>query len=164
MLLTFPNSFLRKKKKIDLSHLDPLLPPELPVDSSVLNPTMMKLHCSQSWLFSSNFKVLQALFYSTKSLPSSRSTEDTLFRRVFRAGDPRISIVRVLDQWIEEGRKVNQSDIQALIKQLRKFGRFNHALQVPLFRNRIPSYYLLPCTILEDSLVLVLSFHMIMNV
>ncbi|KAL0559978.1 hypothetical protein IC582_000364 [Cucumis melo] len=143
MLLTFPNSFLRKKKKIDLSHLDPLLPPELPVDSSVLNPTMMKLHCSQSWLFSSNFKVLQALFYSTKSLPSSRSTEDTLFRRVFRAGDPRISIVRVLDQWIEEGRKVNQSDIQALIKQLRKFGRFNHALQLCEWihneRNKNPS-------------------------
>ncbi|CAK9323729.1 unnamed protein product [Citrullus colocynthis] len=91
---------------------------------------MMKLHCSQPLRCCSNLKVFQALFYSTKALPSSRSPEDTLYRRVSQAGDPRISIVRVLDQWVEEGREVKQSDLKQLIKQLRKFRRFNHALQL----------------------------------
>lgn len=53
-----------------------ILPSELPIDSSVLNPTMIKLHCSQPWRCCSNFKVFQALFYTTKALPSSQSPED----------------------------------------------------------------------------------------
>ncbi|XP_023531849.1 pentatricopeptide repeat-containing protein At2g20710, mitochondrial-like [Cucurbita pepo subsp. pepo] len=91
---------------------------------------MMKLHSLQPWRCYCNSRILRPLFYSTSGSTSFRSPEDSLYLRVSQAGDPRISIVSVLDQWVEEGREVKQSDLQKLIKQLRRFRRFNHALQL----------------------------------
>lgn len=44
-------------------------------------------------------------------------------------GDPRVSVVPVLDQWVREGKKVNRSELQSIIKELSIYKRFNHALE-----------------------------------
>ncbi|KAL5793791.1 hypothetical protein ACOSP7_002385 [Xanthoceras sorbifolium] len=66
-------------------------------------------------------------FYSSTSLPDPA---DTIFRRISRAGHPATSMVAILDQWLEEGRDLKQSDSTRLVKQLRKYRRCGHALQV----------------------------------
>ncbi|EOY28261.1 Uncharacterized protein TCM_029885 [Theobroma cacao] len=43
-----------------------------------------------------------------------------------------ISVVPVLDQWFRQGRKVEKTELQAMIKQLRKHTRFKDALDVSL--------------------------------
>lgn len=47
-----------------------------------------------------------------------------------RAGDPSAPIVRVLEGWLDEGNLVKTSELHSIVKMLRKFSRFSHALQV----------------------------------
>lgn len=68
-------------------------------------------------------------------IPRSFSTRtvvpnDTLQRRVARAGDPSAPIVRVLEGWLDEGNLVKTSELHSIVKMLRKFSRFSHALQI----------------------------------
>ncbi|KAF5481271.1 hypothetical protein F2P56_001938 [Juglans regia] len=49
--------------------------------------------------------------------------------RISRAGHPRVPIVQVINQWLEEGRDV-QVSLHKFIRQLRKHRRFKHALQI----------------------------------
>lgn len=51
--------------------------------------------------------------YSTKTIPHP---SDNLLRRILPAGDPLVSIVPILDQWVQEGRSRNQSDLKTLSK------------------------------------------------
>ncbi|ESQ50461.1 hypothetical protein EUTSA_v10001972mg [Eutrema salsugineum] len=67
---------------------------------------------------------------SRRSVPSPLDPYDTLQRRVARAGDPSASIVRVLEGWLEQGNLVKTSELHSIIKMLRKFSRFSHALQL----------------------------------
>ncbi|KAJ0088203.1 hypothetical protein Patl1_32848 [Pistacia atlantica] len=53
-----------------------------------------------------------------------------LFRRITPLGDPAVSIVPLLDQWVQEGRTVEKEQLQLFIKELRSSRRFTHALQV----------------------------------
>ncbi|KAE9457639.1 hypothetical protein C3L33_10459, partial [Rhododendron williamsianum] len=69
------------------------------------------------------------ILYSTQTL-TSRNPKDSLFNRISVAGDPRVSMLPILDQWVERGRNVDLYEIKALIKHLREYKRFNHALQV----------------------------------
>ncbi|KAB1209997.1 hypothetical protein CJ030_MR6G023546 [Morella rubra] len=75
-------------------------------------------------------KVFGAFFYHTKTLARSATPNDTLLFRISRAGDPRFPIVRVIDQWLEEGRDISNADLQRIIKQLRRHRRHTHALQI----------------------------------
>ncbi|KAG2302931.1 hypothetical protein Bca52824_031582 [Brassica carinata] len=72
--------------------------------------------------------------YIPRSFPfhSARTVapNDTLQRRVARAGDPSASIVRVLEGWLDEGHPVKTSELHSIVKMLRKFSRFSHALQI----------------------------------
>ncbi|CAL5211921.1 unnamed protein product [Lathyrus oleraceus] len=61
---------------------------------------------------------------------SSSSQTDSLFLRISRVGDPIIPITCILNQWIQEGKDVNHSDLHFFIKQLRTHRRFNQALQI----------------------------------
>ncbi|KAJ0088202.1 hypothetical protein Patl1_32849 [Pistacia atlantica] len=61
--------------------------------------------------------------------PDSNSMRG-LFRRITPLGDPTVSIVPLLDQWVQEGRTVEKEQLQLFIKELRSFRRFTHALQV----------------------------------
>ncbi|KAG7579894.1 Pentatricopeptide repeat [Arabidopsis thaliana x Arabidopsis arenosa] len=70
------------------------------------------------------------LFHSGKTTPSPLDPYDTLQRRVARAGDPSASIIKVLDGWLDQGNLVKTSELHSIIKMLRKFSRFSHALQI----------------------------------
>lgn len=72
-----------------------------------------------------NYTLRSFPFHSTRTLP-----HDTLQRRVARAGDPSASILRVLEGWLDEGNPVKTSELHSIVKMLRKFSRFSHALQV----------------------------------
>ncbi|XP_010467774.1 PREDICTED: pentatricopeptide repeat-containing protein At2g20710, mitochondrial isoform X3 [Camelina sativa] len=78
-----------------------------------------------------NYVLRSFLFHSGgKTTPSALDPYDTLQRRVARAGDPSASIVRVLDGWLDQGNLVKTSELHSIIKMLRKFSRFSHALQI----------------------------------
>ncbi|KAM7274434.1 hypothetical protein ACFE04_016300 [Oxalis oulophora] len=66
--------------------------------------------------------------YSTSS--HSTHAPDNLRSRISRAGNPNASIITVLDQWIDEGKPIKQSDLQGHIKMLRRYRRYRHALQM----------------------------------
>lgn len=84
---------------------------------------MMKRVSSQCW--SGVFR------YSTETL-NPNETSLSLYHRIVRFREP--SVLPVLDEWVVgEGRPVDQNDLHKIIKQLRKFGRYKHALQVLFF-------------------------------
>uniref|UniRef100_A0A5B7CCI5 Pentatricopeptide repeat-containing protein n=1 Tax=Davidia involucrata TaxID=16924 RepID=A0A5B7CCI5_DAVIN len=74
-----------------------------------------------------------SLYSTTATVTAPKKSRDTLYRRISPIGDPRVSIVPVLDQWIEEGRDVNKDGLHSIIKELRSFRRFKHALEVSLW-------------------------------
>ncbi|XP_077241761.1 pentatricopeptide repeat-containing protein At2g20710, mitochondrial-like [Tasmannia lanceolata] len=68
---------------------------------------------------------------STQTLTDAASqSTDSLYKRVSTLGDPRVSIVPVLEKWVEEGRKVQNWDLRSMVKQLRNHRRFKHALEI----------------------------------
>ncbi|KAI7992051.1 Pentatricopeptide repeat-containing protein [Camellia lanceoleosa] len=77
------------------------------------------------------FGLGKALVYSTTSTASAPAKpRDSLYRRISPLGQPTASIVPVLDRWIEEGRNVSKEQLQHLVKELRRYSRFRHALEV----------------------------------
>lgn len=66
-------------------------------------------------------------------MPSALDPYDTLQRRVARAGDPSASIIGVLEGWLDQGNLVKTWELHSMVKMLRKFSRFSHALQVSPF-------------------------------
>ncbi|KAI3802242.1 hypothetical protein L1987_30372 [Smallanthus sonchifolius] len=70
-----------------------------------------------------SWEFLKVLHYSAQT-----HVGNTLFHRLNRFHEP--SVVPILDQWVGEGKPVDQQDLHKIIKQLRKFGRYNHALQI----------------------------------
>ncbi|KAK3039584.1 hypothetical protein RJ639_027728 [Escallonia herrerae] len=74
----------------------------------------------------SNTRTLTACF------SSSAAPDDTLYRRLSRAGDPSLSMVPILEEWAEQGRSATQEELQKIIRQFRKFRRFKHALEVDI--------------------------------
>ncbi|KAJ0027697.1 hypothetical protein Pint_36298 [Pistacia integerrima] len=48
-----------------------------------------------------------------------RGTMNALYCRISLTGNPRVSIVPLLDQWVQEGRPVVKEQLQACIKELR---------------------------------------------
>ncbi|KAI3499115.1 hypothetical protein L1887_34908 [Cichorium endivia] len=85
----------------------------------------------------------RVLCYSTQTLTpnhvattSPTTIPTTLYHRLVRFREP--SVVPVLDQWVGEGRPVDQEDLHKIIKQLRKFSRYKHALQICQWMNDKP--------------------------
>uniref|UniRef100_A0A2P2JEC0 Pentatricopeptide repeat-containing protein At2g20710-like n=1 Tax=Rhizophora mucronata TaxID=61149 RepID=A0A2P2JEC0_RHIMU len=95
--------------------------------------------------------LLRALFFSTDTVTTSISAAaaavssssssysfsstppiDSLRFRILRAGNPSSSVVSVLEEWLDQGNRVNHSDLQLIIKLLRKYRRYTHAFQVSL--------------------------------
>lgn len=84
------------------------------------------------WLGSVTYRVFRGLLYSTKTSRktlSSNST-DSLRHRVIQTGDPRASIIPVLNQWVHEGKNVDPNDLQWLIRHLRHTSRLEQALEM----------------------------------
>ncbi|KAH7554226.1 hypothetical protein JRO89_XS12G0137700 [Xanthoceras sorbifolium] len=56
-----------------------------------------------------------------------------LYRMISPVGDPKVSIVPVLDQWVQEGGAVDKEQLHVMIKELRSYKRFTHALQISMW-------------------------------
>ncbi|KAJ9177028.1 hypothetical protein P3X46_012283 [Hevea brasiliensis] len=80
----------------------------------------------------------------TSSSYSSSAPVDSLHRRISRSGNPAVSIVTVIEKWLEEGKSVEQSELRIFIKQLRKYRRFKQALQISQWMSDQRAYNLSP--------------------
>ena len=77
-----------------------------------------------------------SLYYSTA--PTTRKPWNSLsglYRRISPLGDPKVSIVPILDQWISEGQTVSKPPLLDIIKELRRFKRYTHALEVSIYNS-----------------------------
>ncbi|XP_010439439.1 PREDICTED: pentatricopeptide repeat-containing protein At2g20710, mitochondrial-like [Camelina sativa] len=61
---------------------------------------------------------------------SSSMGKFDLYKRISPLGDPKISIVPVLDEWRGEGNYTSKEELRGMIKELMKYKRFGHALEV----------------------------------
>lgn len=67
-------------------------------------------------------------FSSTK--PNPTRLPGKLYKRISPVGDPNLSIVPVLDDWVGEGHSVYKTELVRIIKELMSYKRFKHALEV----------------------------------
>ncbi|XP_022733679.1 pentatricopeptide repeat-containing protein At4g21705, mitochondrial-like [Durio zibethinus] len=65
--------------------------------------------------------------YCFKSNPVKRNN---LHSRINSIGDPSCSVAPVLQQWVKEGKNVNEFQLQPIIRDLRARRRYSHALEV----------------------------------
>ncbi|KAA8524404.1 hypothetical protein F0562_010805 [Nyssa sinensis] len=81
---------------------------------------------SRSWC---NYNgISRVLLCSTETLTYS-ATKETLYGRITIAGDTRVSIVQILDQWVREGRCIKRGELRKIIAQLRNYERYKDALE-----------------------------------
>lgn len=73
-------------------------------------------------------------FYGTTSTKQDKNQKrDWVFARIAPLGSPDVSMVPVLEQWVEEGKTVVKSELQWIIKRLNSYKRYKHALEVLYF-------------------------------
>ncbi|CAN1144316.1 Pentatricopeptide repeat-containing protein At2g20710, mitochondrial [Linum perenne] len=70
--------------------------------------------------------------YRNFTSPTNESANE-LYRRISPVGDHRVSIVPILDRWIEEGNSVEKHQLVSYIKELRHYGRNSHALEISMW-------------------------------
>ena len=104
----------------------------------------MKLHCLSkpaAFGFQKNLYNNSLFFtslFSAKTLDKPRSSfssssssyPDSLFQRVQAIRDPKASVLPVLRQWVNEGRPIGKDELGWLVRTMKDFRRFNHALEV----------------------------------
>lgn len=73
-------------------------------------------------------KTLHHFFSTTQTL--NGLVPESLYKRIAPIGDPSISVVPVLDQWVREGRDIRKRELQNIIRELKTYKRFKHALEV----------------------------------
>lgn len=56
--------------------------------------------------------------------------DDDLKARIFRLRQPKRSATRVIQRWVDEGRCIAASDLRHISRDLRKSGRYKHALEI----------------------------------
>ncbi|CAL1385462.1 unnamed protein product [Linum trigynum] len=64
------------------------------------------------------------------SAGAARAASSDLFTRISPIGDPETRLAPVLDQWVEEGRKFRDSELQRIARKLRSWRRHGQALEV----------------------------------
>ncbi|GJN07676.1 hypothetical protein PR202_ga25524 [Eleusine coracana subsp. coracana] len=69
---------------------------------------------------------------------------DTLGKRLLKLVYTKRSAVVVLRKWTEEGRTVQKYQLNRIVRELRKYGRFKHALEVCEWMRTQPEMRLLP--------------------
>lgn len=83
---------------------------------------------SKKWSVSPLSTQSQAL----TSASYSGEIEISLLNRVRAEKDPRVSVIPILEQWVGEGEPVDKRQLQFLIREMKGFKRFHHALEVRL--------------------------------
>lgn len=58
---------------------------------------------------------------------------NNLYGRISRVGDRNASILPILDEWIEEGGNAEKDDLVTIIKELREFKKYKHALELSIW-------------------------------
>ncbi|XP_065872397.1 pentatricopeptide repeat-containing protein At5g09450, mitochondrial [Euphorbia lathyris] len=58
------------------------------------------------------------------------SNEDDLRSRIFRLRLPKRSATNIIQKWVNEGNTVTASELRNISKELRKYQRFKHALEI----------------------------------
>lgn len=76
------------------------------------------------------FKTDPSRTLTTTTTNTASSPETSLFSRIFKAPNPKLSIIPVLDEWVKEERSISVDELRKIIRQLRKFRRIKHALEV----------------------------------
>ena len=79
---------------------------------------------------SANLTAKTLLSRSCSSLRKQTTKSKNLFSKISPLGDPSISLLPVLDKWVEEGKKVRGTELQHIVKDLRGRRRFTQALEV----------------------------------
>uniref|UniRef100_A0A7N0SWI0 Pentatricopeptide repeat-containing protein n=1 Tax=Kalanchoe fedtschenkoi TaxID=63787 RepID=A0A7N0SWI0_KALFE len=68
---------------------------------------------------------------STRSYAARSSyPRNNLFSRISPLGSPGIRVAPIIDQWVEEGKKVRDMELKHILRDLRKRRRFTQALEV----------------------------------
>ncbi|CAM8977665.1 unnamed protein product [Rhodiola kirilowii] len=75
----------------------------------------------RSWRFSTS---LEALYSSTPT------PVDALYKTISRAGDPRVSVIPIIEQFVQNGGTILQHQLIRFIKEFRKYKRYKHALEI----------------------------------
>jgi hypothetical protein len=101
---------------------------------------MKRLYCMSKIISSppqnppSNSLTLASLFSpKTQNPPSSSSSSSSstsLYHRIQIIRNPKVSVIPVLEQWVNEQRPVNEQEIRSLVRIMKDFRRFSHALEV----------------------------------
>ena len=89
--------------------------------SSILNRLKSNRHVSQT---------LISNVCSVRSVYTGRFANINLYSRISPLGTPNLSLVPVLDQWVEEGKKVRDVELHRIIRDLRSRKRYAQALEV----------------------------------
>ncbi|XP_071703018.1 pentatricopeptide repeat-containing protein At2g20710, mitochondrial-like [Rutidosis leptorrhynchoides] len=102
--------------------------------------TLISILRSNSKLTTKNYiTISRALYFSTETkiineeqqkVPPISKKNDNLYRRISPVGDPKASMIPILEQWQNEGKTVRFDQLIVIIKSLRKFNRYTHALQL----------------------------------
>ncbi|WVZ90446.1 hypothetical protein U9M48_036748 [Paspalum notatum var. saurae] len=69
---------------------------------------------------------------------------ETLGKRLLKLIYPKRSAVVVLRRWAEEGRAAQKYELNRVVRELRKYGRFKHALEICEWMRTQPEMRLLP--------------------
>lgn len=75
--------------------------------------------------------------FSTNSQTLASSSEEDNLRKLVRYTPSTVSVIPIINQWVNEGKTVDYEDLKKAIKYLRAVRRFNHALQVFLSPSKL---------------------------
>ncbi|KAL3627760.1 hypothetical protein CASFOL_029123 [Castilleja foliolosa] len=96
----------------------------------------MKLFSNSSRLHYFYRKIQIQPFSATPTrtrLPERKSASDSLSSRISRLGDPNLSVVPALNQWIGEGKSTFRWELRKIIQLFMVNRRYKHALEVSLW-------------------------------
>ncbi|KAH6817772.1 hypothetical protein C2S51_001375 [Perilla frutescens var. frutescens] len=93
-----------------------------------MNKMMKFLH-----KFSNQHSILRVSLYSTQIEPNS---SPPLFWRLNRCNEQRVSLIPVLDEWVAQGRTINNPELKQFIRTFRRNKRFKPALEIAEWMSR----------------------------
>ncbi|GAB4826951.1 hypothetical protein Ancab_033831 [Ancistrocladus abbreviatus] len=111
-------------------------PMKLPLPSSnlrsgfFLRSLTKKLFNSTSSLSTVSTAAASFSSSSAAAVAVENPKDDNLYRRITPLGDPKVSIVPVLEQWVKEGKQVDREQLRHIIKELKFYKRYKHALEI----------------------------------